>query len=103
MGKENKKISDQTARCFTLTLEPVAGSVTMFYAFINGIKVIQADGRKKRIWNGKIPDSQVKVKIRVIGIDEAEFKLGLDLPGTTDDQSLTFNLDGGYYEMEITL
>ena len=75
----------------------------MFYAFINGIMVIQSDGTKKRTWSGKIPDSQVRIKIRVVGINDASFKLGIDLPGTADDQSLTLKLHGGYYETEIIL
>ena len=90
-------------RNFTLTLEAVSGGLTMFYAFINGIMVIQSDGTKKRTWSGKIPDSQVRIKIRVVGINDASFKLGIDLPGTADDQSLTLKLHGGYYETEIIL
>lgn len=101
--KKNVTLSMEDTRDFTLTLEPVSGGLTMFYAFINGIKVIQSDGTKKRTWSGKIPDAQVRIKIRVVGIDNASFKLGIDLPGTADDQSLTLKLQGGYYETEITL
>ena len=90
-------------RTFTLSLEPIAGGITFFYAFVNGKKVIQEDGSKKRVWKGKIPDSQVKVKVRVIGIDEAKYRLGIDLPGTAEDQSLTFSLEGGYHEYEMLL
>ena len=90
-------------RPFTLTLEPVSGAITLFYAFINGIKVIQSDGSKKRTWAGNINDAQTKIKIRVMGINNASFKLGIDLPGTAEDQSLTLNLQGGYYETEIIL
>lgn len=104
MAKEkNVTLSMETTRSFTLTLEPVSGGLTLFYAFINGVKVIQSDGTKKRTWTGKIPDAQVRIKIRVVGIDDASFKLGIDLPGIADDQSLTFKLQGGYYETEITL
>ncbi|MES3016796.1 MAG: hypothetical protein V4721_03410 [Bacteroidota bacterium] len=101
--KLNLTLSMKAARAFTLTLEPISGGLTLFYAFINGVKVIQADGTKKRVWSGKIPDAQVRVKVRVVGIDNASFKLGIDLPDTADDQSLTFKLKGGYYETEITL
>ncbi len=59
--------------------------------------------QKKRTWAGKIPNSQVRIKSRVVGIDDATFKFGIDLPGTADDQGLTFKLQGGYYETEITL
>lgn len=96
-------LSRKATRNFTLTLEPVSGGLTMFYAFINGIKVIQSDGTKKRSWTGTIPDAQIQIKVRVVGIDTASFRLGIDLPGTADDQSLTLKLDGGYYETEITL
>jgi hypothetical protein len=104
MPENNKSlISIEASRDFTLTLEPVSGAITLFYTFINGVKVIQADGTKKRTWSGKIPDAQVRIKVRVVGIDNASFKLGIDLPGTADDQSLTLKLQNGYYETEITL
>jgi hypothetical protein len=102
----NKKIltlSMEATKDFTLTLEPVSGGLTMFYSFINGVKVIQSDGTKKTTWSGKIPDAQVRIKIRVVGIANASFKLGIDLPRTADDQSLTLQLQGGYYETEIIL
>lgn len=89
-------------RDFTLTLEPDSGGLTLFYAFINGVKVIQGNASKK-VWKGTIPDSQVRIKIRVLGIGDATFKLGIDLPGTADDQSLILKLNNGYYETEITL
>lgn len=101
--KKDVTLSMEAIRNFTLTLEPVSGGLTLFYAFINGVKVIQSDGTKKRSWTGKIPDAQVRIKIRVVGIDDASFKLGIDLPGTAEDQSLTFKLQGGYYETEISL
>jgi hypothetical protein len=101
--EKNVILSMEATRDFTLTLEPISGELTMFYAFINGVKVIQSDGTKKRTWTGKIPDAQCKIKIRVVGIDDASFKLGIDLPGTADDQNLTLKLNGGYYETEITL
>lgn len=91
------------ARNFTLSLEPVSGGLTFFLAFINGIKVIDSDAAKKRIWSGEIPSSQIKIKIRVVGIGNAIFKIGIDLPGTAEDQSLSLNLNGGYYETEIIL
>lgn len=90
-------------RTITLSLEPIAGGITLFYAFVNGERVIQDDGSKKRVWEGQIPDSQVKVKVRVIGIDAAQYNLGIDLPGTANDQSITFSLEGGYHEIEILL
>lgn len=100
---KNVVLSMEATRDFTLTLEPVSGGLTMFYAFVNGIKVIQSDGTKKRTWSGKIPDAQVRIKIRVVGINNATFKFGIDLPETADDQSLILKLQGGYYETEIIL
>jgi len=90
-------------RKLTLSLEPVAGGITLFYAFLNDKKVIQADGTKKVQWTGEVPTSQVKLKVRVMGIDNAQYKLSIDLPGTANDQSLTLNLEGGYHEIEILL
>lgn len=98
-----RRLLTDATRDLTLTLEPVSGSITLFYAFIDGIKVIQDDGTTKRTWSGKIPDAQVKIKVRVVGIGEASYRLGIDLPGTADDQSLTLKLQGGYHETEITL
>jgi hypothetical protein len=93
----------ESKRYFTLSLEAVSGSITMFYAFINSLKVIQSDGSEKRTWTGKVPDGQVRIKIRVIGIDKASFKLGLDLQGTANDQCLILYLEEGYYETDIIL
>ena len=90
-------------RDFSITLKPIAGGITLFYAFINGIKVIQHDGSKERKWEGKIPDMQVRIKVRVVGIGNAKYKLSIDLPGTANDQSLNLQLEGGYHEIEILL
>ena len=91
------------SRALTITLEPFAGGITMFYAFVNGNRVLADEGNKKRSWAGNIPDSQVKIKIRVVGIGNAQYKLGIDLPGTANDQNLSLNLQGGYHETEITI
>jgi hypothetical protein len=101
--KNNLAAALKAGRNLSIALEPVSGSITLFYAFVNGVKVIQADGTKKRTWSGDIPDAQVQLKVRVVGIDTASFKLSIDLPGTADDQSLTLKLKGGYYETEIML
>ena len=102
MGKSKSSIS-LTDRTLTITLEPTAGSVTMFYAFVDGRKVIQGEGTKKRSWTGTIGSSQITIKIRVVGIGQAQYKLGIDLPGTAQDQNLILKLEGGYHEAEITL
>ncbi len=101
--KQNKQMSLQAVRDVTISLEPVSGGITLFYAFVNGFAVIKASGTEKATWIGKLPEIQVKLKIRVLGIDDASFKLGIDLPGTINDQSITFKLEGGYYETEITI
>ena len=88
-------------RELTLTLEPNAGTINMFYAFINGKRVIAAEGTKKREWKGVIENDEVRIKVRVIGIDSSKYKMTIDLPGTAEDQKLTFQLNGGYHEFEI--
>jgi hypothetical protein len=100
---KNAVLSVENTRSFTLTLEPISGGLTMFYAFINGTKVIQADGSKKRTWTGKIPGSQTTIKVRAIGIADASFAIGIDLPGTANDQNISFQLTDGYYETQITI
>ncbi|SKC16697.1 hypothetical protein [Dyadobacter psychrophilus] len=101
--KKALSLSLDATRDFTLTLEPVSGGITLFYAFVNGVKVIQADGTKKRVWSGTISIAQVRIKVRVVGIGDASFNLGIDLPGTAEDQSLTLKLQDGYYETDILL
>lgn len=103
MAKKIVTLSMQATKEITVSLEPVTGSLTLFYAFVNGVKVIQEDGTKKRTWPGKIPDAQVRIKIRVVGIENASFKFGVDIPGTAEEQSLTLKLRDGYYEAEFIL
>lgn len=95
MNKLSKKIK--------LALEAKSGAITLFYAFINGKKVIAEDGTKKREWEGNIEPGETRLKVRVIGIDDAQYTLNLDLPGTADDQSITFSLEGGYHEFELSI
>jgi len=90
-------------RDLTISLEPTMGTCNRFYAFVASNRWIAADGDRKRSKKGQIGTSQVKITVRVFGIGEAQYKLGLDLPGTVDDQSLTFNLSGGYHETEILI
>ena len=88
-------------RKLKLELEPEAGAINMFYAFVNGKKVIAAEGTKKRNWTGDIKADEVRIKVRVTGIDDAEYTVSIDLPGTANDQELTFQLSGGYHEFEM--
>jgi len=95
MTRESKQI--------TLSLKPKSGAINMFYAFVNGKKVIAADGTKKRDWEGAIPTGETKIKVRVLGIDNAQYTFSIDLPGTADDQNMTFSLEGGYHEFELSI
>jgi len=101
MAKQSKPKAE--GRKLTLSLAPVKGSITLFYAFVNDVKVLWDDGTAKRSWTGIIPDTQVRIKVRVVGIGAAEYGLNIDLPGTANDQSLNLQLQGGYHETEITL
>lgn len=100
---ERNEVTVPGHRDFKLTLEAIEGAVTLFFAFVNGVMVIADQADKPRSWEGKILTTPVKLQLRVTGIDNAKFKLTIDLPGVADDQSLTLQLKGGYYETEITL
>jgi len=56
----------------------------------------------KATYTGDVPDP-VELKVRVWGIDDAQYRLGIDLPGTADDQALTLTLSEGYHELELSL
>lgn len=96
-------IEKSEGRTLTLVLEPASGIINLFYAFVNGKKVIAATGDSKREWTGEIPDGEVRFKTRVTGIDDSGYKLTIDLPGNANDQKLKFNLEGGYHEFEMYL
>lgn len=100
MGK-NKDIFELTTRDLTITLTPVSGGLTQFQAFVNDIKVIQDSANEERSWTGKIPEAKTKITVRAIGIDDASFDIGIDLPGTINDQTLSVNLNDGYFETDI--
>ena len=88
-------------RKFTLTLAPEAGAINMFYAFLNGNRIIADEGTETRSWEGEIDTAEVRIKVRVMGIDDAQYTATFNLPGTAEDQSLTFILTGGYHEFEL--
>ena len=90
-------------REFTLILEPSSGTINMFYAFLNGKRIIADDGTKKRQWQGEIESEEVRLKVRVTGIGSSSYKVTIDLPGTANDQKLTFQLNGGYHEFELCI
>lgn len=91
------------SRDLTIKLETTSGNITMFYAFVDGVLKVADSGTATRNWSGKISEAQVRVKTRVLGIDDANYKLTIDLPGTAKDQSLELQLTGGYHEIEILL
>jgi len=86
---------------FTFSLEGVKGTIFLFYAFINGKRVIAGEGSKKQQWSGHVPEGEIRLKVRVTGIDESEYTLTIDLIETAKDQKITFSLKGGYHEFEI--
>lgn len=92
----------QAARSLTLTLATAEGAINRFYVFLDGKKVIAADGDAPVTYTGEVPEP-VQLKVRVWGIDDAQYTLGIDLPGTADDQELTLTLSEGYHELELSL
>jgi hypothetical protein len=90
------------SRQLTVALEAVEGAITRFYAFIDAKRIIAADGTENPEWTGSVSD-QITLKIRVTGIDSAKYKLTIDLPENLHDQTLTFQLQDGYHEVEITI
>jgi hypothetical protein len=92
----------QAQRSLTLTLSRNEGTINRFYAFLDGKRVIASDGKSDATYNGEVMEPVV-LKVRVWGIDDAEYTLGIDLPGTADDQELTLQLSEGYHELELSL
>lgn len=90
-------------RVLTVVLEPLTGTINRIYVFVNGKRVIDADGTSPQQWTGKVPDSEIRIKFRVTGIDAAQYKVKIDLPGNMHDQEIVFTLDGGYHEWEIRI
>ena len=86
-------------RKLTVTLEAKSGAIQRFYVFVDGKRVIARKGNKKRSWKGEVGE-QVRISLRVVGIADATFELKIDLPGTTNDLTASYSLDGGYYECE---
>ena len=104
MVQKNMEIlKETTTRTLTISLKPLSGGLSLFYVFINGKKVIAAKATKKVKWTGEIPEAGTRIKITVIGTDDASFSVSIDLPGIANDQSMVFNLKGGYFETEITI
>jgi hypothetical protein len=90
-------------RKLKISLEKVEGAINLFYAFVNRTRVIAAEGNHPASWEGSVDDGEVTLKIRVLGIDAASYKLSIDLPGTANDQEITFQLEGGYHECKMRI
>ncbi len=90
-------------KSFKIVLEPIKGMINYFYAFVNGKKVIAGEGNKTWEWTGKLPEGELRIKVRAWGLGEAQYAFHIDLPGNLNDQILTFTLEGGYHEFEIRL
>ena len=90
-------------RTLKLTMSPVAGTVHRFYAFVDGRRVIDADGTSPAQWTGPVGDDTVHIRTRVFGVGTAKYTLSIDLPGTAQDQSLTLELTGGYHEADYNI
>jgi hypothetical protein len=91
------------ARTLKLTMSPITGTISRFYAFVDGKRVIETDGTLTCQWSGTVAEEGVHIKTRVFGVGKARYALSLDLPGTAHDQSLTFELKGGYHEAEYNI
>ena len=91
------------ARRLTIRLEPLSGTVERFYAFVDCKKRIAADGVESTSWTGDVANGEVVLKVRVFGVGRAKYRVGIDLPGTADDQNLDLWLDQGYGELELRI
>lgn len=88
-------------RHLKISMSPRSGTCNRFYAFLDGVRVIAEDGNAEATFEDDVPAGQVRLQVRVFGIANAEYELGVDLPGTADDQSLTLQLSQGYHELEL--
>jgi len=91
------------ARRLTIRLQPLSGTVERFYAFVDCKKRVAADGVETVIWTGDVNDDEILLKVRVFGVGRAKYRIGIDLPGTADDQNLDLWLDQGYGELELRI
>ena len=90
------------SRTLKLSLNPVDGTINRFYAFLDGKRVIAADGKKGGSYNVRVAQ-RAHLQVRVWGIDDATYELSIDLPGTADDQDLKLSLFEGYHELDLQL
>jgi hypothetical protein len=80
-----------------------SGAITKYYAILDGRRVIAENGNKTGKYKGDVPVAQINLKVRVFGIGNAKYTLGIDLPGTAKDQELTLQLSQGYHELDLSI
>jgi hypothetical protein len=91
------------ARKLTIRLRALSGTIERFYAFVDCKKRIVADGIGDATWSGEVTDDEVNVRVRVFAVGRAKYRLGIDLPGTADDQNIELWTDQGYGEVELKI
>ena len=89
-------------RHLILELTPKTGGFVKFLAFLNGHLVLAEDGGGGK-FEDDVPLSKLELEVRVFGVGNAAYELGIDLPGTADDQTLTLQLTKGYNEIELSI
>jgi hypothetical protein len=91
-------------RELTLSLKRVAGTIEAFHVWVDGKKQIYSrDPDEEPEWTGEVADDKVRVTVKVHGIGRAQYELGIDLPGTANDQKLKLALKGGYHETKLQI
>jgi hypothetical protein len=93
----------RTTRKLTIKMVASSGTINRFFAFLNGERVISAEGNTTPTYSTEVSMSPVNLKVRVWGIEAASYVLSIDLPETADDQTLNLKLSQGYHELEITI
>jgi hypothetical protein len=91
-------------RKLTLTLKRKKGTIEELHAWVNGEKVIRStDLEETPEWAGDVGDGKARVKVKAIGVGRASYEVGIDLPGTANDQSIELVLAGGYHETVLEI
>ena len=96
--------SNQQKKVLSITLEPSAG-INFVYAFVNGKRVIAAQSAKKQEWEDEIKDDEIRVKVRMAGIDKPKYtgSIALSQDEMVQKTSFDFQLEGGYHDFELRL
>jgi len=89
-------------RELTIGMRTESGMINRFYAFVDGTRVIAADGNEEAEETVTV-GAKTRLKVRVWGVGHARYKLSIDLPGTAQDQALVLALEEGYHELELEI